>query len=207
MTIKEQKKKKAEYDKEYRKKNREKITKRQKEWYANNKEHKKEYDEIYRLENTQKRKEVKAVWNARNKKKMSEYNKGYYSTITGLAKRRRNHYLWEDKKMGADTSRTITAVWIEENILTNNECVYCGDKEPSHLGCDRIDNTLGHYPENVVCACPICNWERSLEHMTMEEFKEYRKTHPRLKESMNDGIDRKTGEKKPLKKKKLPHSY
>ena len=37
--------------------------------------------------------------------------------------------------------------------------------------------------------------------MTVEEFVEYRKTNPRLKENMNDGLDRITGERKPLKKK------
>ena len=39
--------------------------------------------------------------------------------------------------------------------------------------------------------------------MSVEEFVEYRKTHPRFKKTMDDKVDRKTGERKPLKKKPL----
>ncbi len=205
MTIEEQKAKKREYDKIYREKNRERIAEQKKEWYDQNKEHKRDYDEIYRKEHVPERKKVKADWNIKNKKKMSEYNKQYYSTLPGLAKRRKNHYVWEDKNRGFDITKTVTDTWILENIL-NSKCVYCGDNEPSHLGCDRIDDNLGHEPQNVVCACPICNWERNLEKLSVEEFIEYRKTHPRLKEKMNDYIDRKTGERKPIPKKKPPYT-
>ncbi len=201
QTIEEQKKKKAEYDKIYREKNKERIRKNKSKWYCENKERKKEYDEKYRNEHIEERKKVKEKWDKRNKKNISEYNKIYYSTILGLAKRRKNHYLADDKNKGFDTANTIDENWIVENILTNNKCIYCGDNEPSHLGCDRIDNDKGHTPDNVVCSCPICNWERYLENLSVEEFIEYRKTHPRFKEKISDNIDRKTGEKKPLKKK------
>lgn len=201
QTIEEQKKKKAEYDKIYREKNKERIRKNKSKWYCENKERKKEYDEKYRNEHIEERKKVKEKWDKRNKKNVSEYNKIYYSTILGLAKRRKNHYLADDKNKGFDTANTIDENWIVENILTNNKCIYCGDNEPSHLGCDRIDNDKGHTPDNVVCSCPICNWERYLENLSVEEFIEYRKTHPRFKEKISDNIDRKTGEKKPLKKK------
>lgn len=205
MTIEEKKRKKAEYDREYRKRNKEKIAERQRNWYIEHKENKRQYDVVYRQEHVESRKNVKAKWNVKNKKKMSDYNKEYYNTLVGMSKRRRNHYVYEDKNMGFDTAKTVSDVWILEHILTDNRCIYCGDTEPLHLGCDRINNCYGHSEDNIVCACPICNWERSLEHMTVEEFIEYRKTHPRFKERMNDGLDRKTGERKPLKKKKLPY--
>lgn len=195
MTDEEKKEKKREYDKMYRLKNKEKIAAKKRKWYDDNKEHKRQYDIIYRAENVTRRKEIKAEWNIKNKEKMSEYNQQYYGALDGLAKRRRNHYLYEDKKFGFDKDKTVTAEWIRENILTG-KCIYCGDSEPSHLGCDRIDNSDGHNKDNVVCSCPVCNWERSLEKMSVEEFIEYRKTHPRMKENMNDGLDRKTGERK-----------
>ena len=200
MTEEEKKRKKAEYDKIYRAKNKEKQRKQKHEWYLLHKEEKRLYDIEY-CKN--KRKKAKAAWNKENKEKMARYNQEYYRTIPGMASRRRSHYLADDKEKGFDTAQTITAEWIAENILTAS-CIYCHDNEPYHLGCDRIDESKGHTPDNVVCACPICNWERSLQKMSVEEFIEYRKTHPRLKSIMNDGLDRKTGERKPLKKKSVP---
>lgn len=203
MTEEEKKKKKAEYDREYRAKNREKRLKQQRDWYQLHKGEKQQYDIEYRKNNVEKRKEVKAAWNKKNKAQQSAYNKEFYNTIPGMASRRRSHYLADDKEKGFDTAQTVTAEWIAENILTAS-CIYCHDAEPYHLGCDRIDENKGHTPDNVVCACPVCNWERSLHKMSVEEFIEYRKTHPRLKNTMNDGLDRKTGEKKVLKKKSIP---
>lgn len=202
MTEEEKKKKKAEYDKIYCAKNKEKRRKQKHEWYLLHKKEKQEYDVVYRKTHAEERKRVKAAWNKKNKAQQSAYNKEFYQTITGMASRRRNHYLSDDKEKGFDTAQTITAEWIAENILTAS-CIYCHDAVPYHLGCDRIDENKGHTPDNVVCACPICNWERSLEKMSVEEFVEYRKTHPRFKKTMYDGLDRKTGERKPLKKKPL----
>lgn len=201
MTTEEKKQRKREYDKLYRARKKEQIAEYKHKYYCEHKEEKREYDKKYRENNVENRKRVKAEWNKKYKKKTSAYNKEYYATVPGLAKRRRNHYLAEDKKYGHDTDLTVTSEWIEENILKNHSCIYCGDSEPSHLGCDRIDNGKGHTEDNVVCSCPVCNWERSILKMTVEEFVEYRKTNPRLKENMNDGLDRITGERKPLKKK------
>ena len=200
MTDEERKKRKREYDKEYRAKNKERIAQCKREWYEKNREHKQEYDKEYRAKTTKKRKKVKKKWNKENKKHMSEYNKNYYNTLDGLAKRRRNHYLAEDKHRNFDFGQTVSALWIKENIL-NSKCIYCGDCEPSHLGCDRIDNSIGHTEDNIVCSCAVCNWEREIEGLTVEEFIEYRKTHPRFKTDLKDKIDRLTGMKKPPKPK------
>ena len=69
QTIEEQKKKKAEYDKIYREKNKERIRKNKSKWYCENKERKKEYDEKYRKEHIEERKKVKEKWYKCNKKK------------------------------------------------------------------------------------------------------------------------------------------
>lgn len=198
---KEQKQKKAEYDREYRKLNREKIAARKKKWYEDHKDQKREYDKQYRSEHIEERKKYKKVWNKRKKKETKEYNKEYYSTLEGLAKRRRNHYLYEDKLYKRTPENCVSSEWIVENILTNKECVYCGEDDYRRLGCDRIDDSIGHQSDNIVCACQVCNWERSLLRMSVEEFKEYRKTHPRFKETLFDEKSRLTGEKVPLKKK------
>lgn len=44
-----------------------------------------------------------------------------------------------------------------DNIF-NKSCVYCGSTEK--LGCDRIDNSLGHTKNNVVPCCRVCNVTR-----------------------------------------------
>lgn len=200
------KEEKAAYDKAYREKNRAQIAKHRKEYYEEHKEEKAAYDKIYREKNAERRKEAKRQWYKKNKDKMKKYNKEYYTTIEGLAARRKNHYVWEDKNMGGDTAETVTKQWIIDNILTNNKCFYCGDDEPSHLGCDRIDNNKYHTPDNVICACGICNSERKILQMSVEEFVEYRKIYPREKEKIGDGksYQTKDGKRMPLKKKEIP---
>src|SRR5690606_33775894 len=86
------------------------------------------------------------------------------------------NYNFADQRSGYDTKDNVTYIWIMENIFTSS-CVYCGDSDWEHLGCDRIDNSKPHTPENCVCACGICNIERS-DRCTVEEFKQYRETHP-----------------------------
>lgn len=51
----------------------------------------------------------------------------------------------------------ITRTWFMDNIF-NHPCIYCGDYE--RIGCDRIDNSIGHTPENVVPCCADCNVSR-----------------------------------------------
>jgi hypothetical protein len=47
--------------------------------------------------------------------------------------------------------------FIREKI--KDGCVYCGEAE-NRLTLDRIDNTIGHIKDNVVCACIRCNYIR-----------------------------------------------
>ena len=83
-----------------------------------------------------------------------------------------------DKNKGYDTTSNITPQWIEENLFSDgSKCIYCGDNNWKHLGADRIDNTKPHTPDNVVCSCAICNYERQ-NRFTVEEFIKYRKEHP-----------------------------
>lgn len=104
-------------------------------------------------------------------------NKELYLTKNGRSNSLYRKYKSSDKRKNLDTSNNVASEWIIENIFTS-KCIYCGDSDWQHLGCDRIDNDKPHTPDNVVCACGICNCERA-DRFSVEEFIEYRKLHPR----------------------------
>lgn len=101
-----------------------------------------------------------------------------YDTKEGRAYDLAKAYKKQDAEKGFDTSNNITAQWIIDNIFTQ-KCIYCGDNDWQRLGADRIDNSKPHTPDNVVCACGLCNVERQQRRLSVEEFIEYRKQHPR----------------------------
>ena len=107
-----------------------------------------------------------------------EKNKEYHKTKNGRAVSLNNRYKGEDKRRGFDVSNNISSKWIVDNIFSGQKCVYCGDQDWTHLGCDRIDNSKPHTADNCVCACYICNIDRK-DNYTVEEFKKYRILHPR----------------------------
>lgn len=195
-----------ENNREYYKKNKEKILKKNKGYYAKNKEkineakkvknkswyeRNKEKIHLKYINNIEKRKEYNKQYNethkneisenkkkyyADNKDKRDEYNKSYIKTKNGKARHIISDYKREDKKNNRN-GFNLTTDWILNHVF-NSSCIYCGDDDWQHLGCDRIDNSKPHTPDNVVCACGICNRERQNKRMTIEEFIEYRKTHP-----------------------------
>ena len=123
--------------------------------------------------------EHKKAWNQNNKDRKKEHQSIYVSKKEGRA----NMLLWnykEHDKTDGVTHCTLTREWIIEHIFTSS-CVYCGDSDWTHLGCDRIDNSLPHTQDNCVCACGICNIDRQYKKMSVSEFIEYRKTHSRYK--------------------------
>ena len=174
----------------YMTKEEEKIYKRQ--WYLAHKEEvkarSKKYFAEHKEEQLAKRKQryeenKEAVlvkqkeYRDTHKEEIVERNKKYYYTKRGRAKNLIRKYIEYDKVHEKGIC-TLTEDWIIENIFTSS-CVYCGDDNWEHLGCDRIDNSLPHTPDNVVCSCGICNAERS-DLSTVEDFKQYRKYHPRF---------------------------
>lgn len=52
----------------------------------------------------------------------------------------------------------LTTDWYKDNIH-GKSCVYCDD-DVSAIGCDRIDNSIGHTKSNVVPSCRDCNTAR-----------------------------------------------
>ena len=132
----------------------------------------------WKTDNRDKHIESVKQWQKDNKEKATEYKKRWKDN--NPKETRAQNIL--DSYRGSDIKNnrgecTLTQKWIMDNIFSSN-CIYCGDSNWKHLGCDRIDNSKPHTPDNVVCSCGICNVERG-DRYTIEEFVEHRKTHPR----------------------------
>ena len=56
---------------------------------------------------------------------------------------------------------TLTPVWVVENIFSQ-PCHYCNETDWLKIGCDRIDNSLPHTPDNVVPCCFHCNCKKGV---------------------------------------------
>lgn len=145
-----------EYNHQYYLENREKSLE-----YA--KEYRKNHPEIY-----SKRKDYLKKYSKDNRNKISDYLKEYRKTQKGRAVTLCSNYKKEDKlhKWG---ETTITSQWIVDNIFSGQKCIYCGETDWTKLGCDRIDNSKPHTPDNVVCSCWVCNNKR--KKTNFDEFK------------------------------------
>lgn len=185
--------KKAEYIEKYGEEAWERKRARDKAYYQANKERYIERAAKWVKENPDKRKVIRKKWDANNPDKVAGKLKRYRSrkreelkiserkyrkTKFGKAIAYASNYSIFDKSRGFDITNNIDASWIVDNIFSGQKCVYCGDQDWAHLGCDRIDNNKPHTPDNIVCSCGLCNIERN-DRYTVEEFKEYRKLHPR----------------------------
>ena len=168
---------KKEYNKQYREAHKEEL---------------KEYGKKYREQHKQELKEKRKTYVVNHKDQIKEYQGNYYKTNkTYLVTSQKRYHKTQNYRASVlvstykkeDETKTragfdLTQKWIIDNIF-NSSCIYCGDSDWRHLGCDRIDNNLPHTPENCVCACGICNIEREGRKMSVSEFVEYRKNHPR----------------------------
>lgn len=76
-----------------------------------------------------------------------------------------SNYRKDDVKYNRETP-DFGSKWMVENILSK-PCVYCGETDWIKLGCDRIDNSIGHIKSNVVPSCLHCNMTKPKE----EEWK------------------------------------
>lgn len=131
-------------------------------WYHNNKEKVAEYCQ----DNKEKYAEYQAEYYQNNKEKKSEYNAEYRSTPFGRASNLAGNYNANDKLHNRGEC-TLTADWIVQNIFSK-PCHYCGETDWHELGCDRIDNSLPHTPDNVVPCCAECNIKKM--HKPYDEF-------------------------------------
>ena len=198
------------YNRRYYQEHKEKLKAIERARYQEQKEEKKAYQRAYTAEHREEKREKDREYRIRmdvNSIRRNRYKSDpeYRATVLQRNKKNRDVYNWtmegrasklfnsyrdsDSKRHRYDVSGNVTPEWIMEHIFTGS-CVYCGDSDWRHLGADRIDNSKPHTPDNVVCSCGICNIEREHRKLTVEEFREYRKTHPRK-------LNRKIGHLKP----------
>ena len=148
-------------------------------------EHKEEYFARRNKWSENNKEQMKIITKRANekwRKNNPDYQKNWYiknkENRIEIARRRANSNNAADKQRGLDISKNVSSKWIVENIFSGQACIYCGDQDWTHLGCDRIDNSKPHTADNVVCSCGLCNIEKN-DRYTVEEFKQYRILHPR----------------------------
>lgn len=112
----------------------------------------------------------------RNSKSIRDY-KVSNMTPRQKASKMISSYKLKDKLQTPYSVCDIDIDWMINNIF-KKECVYCGDT--NRLGCDRIDNNIGHIKSNVVPCCYECNCARN-NNFSFEEMKEIGKTIAKVK--------------------------
>lgn len=125
-------------------------------WRKNHTEYQAEYYKEYNKANKEKRAKYDA-----------EYKAEYRKTPMGRAVYLVQGYKRADKQHNRGEC-TLTAKWIVDNIFPK-PCHYCGETGWEIMGCDRIDNSKPHTPDNVVPCCMNCNRKRHTK--DYEEFK------------------------------------
>lgn len=79
----------------------------------------------------------------------------YRSTQKGRAINLLGQYRRADRKYNRGEC-TLTADYIVEHIFSQ-PCHYCGETDWRKIGCNRLDNSLPHTPDNVEPCCWECN--------------------------------------------------
>ena len=128
------------------------------------KEAKRLYDLNYNKINAERIKIVKKAWKDKNRDKIRAWKLKWAQSENGKLSTKR----WRDKSpkayMGlykASAKRRNIVFDLDEKLFTKliyMNCAYCGAKsKPKRNGIDRIDNTIGYIPENVITCCKKCN--------------------------------------------------
>lgn len=161
-TEEERKEAQRERNRKWYQNNKEKVLSQHAEWREKNPEYNKNWKEKHKDEMV----EYNSNYYKSHKNEMSEWSTEYHSTQKGRAVNLASNYRYVDKKYNREEC-TLTPEWIVEHIF-NQPCHYCGESDWTKIGCDRLDNTKAHTPDNVVPCCLECNLKRN--HKTYDEF-------------------------------------
>lgn len=157
----------AEWGKRYRKENKKEVFLRKQQYYQEHKEEIAEKQKQYYQEHKEKHAELGKKYRQEHKEELAEYMKQYLQTPIGRATMLYNAYCRHDKNANRGEC-TLTPEWIVDNIFTQ-KCHWCPETDWRELGCDRIDNSLPHTPDNVIPCCERCNKKRGRK--TYDEYK------------------------------------
>lgn len=145
------------------------ITQYGQDAYDKLRQDRKAYDKAYAAyrykQNADAIKEQRKRYRQRNAEALKEKVNQYHRMPKGRAGHLANRYKQKDQQYNRQNN--ITADYIVNRIFTS-KCYYCGESDWKKLGCDRIDNSIGHITTNVVCSCWDCNNER--RKMPFREF-------------------------------------
>lgn len=106
-----------------------------------------------------------------------DYGREYRLTVNGQANELLLRYRRIDKRMKLECD--LDRSFLKDNII-NHPCTYCGDT--GRIGCDRIDNSIGHTKANVIPCCSDCNSAR-MDNFTYEEMLILGKTIANIKKN------------------------
>lgn len=137
-------------------------------WRAEHKDEIAEYNAKYAENHKDKIAEKNAKYRAENPDYNAKWQKEYRKTPIGRAGCLAGAYDQSDIKYNRGKC-TLTPIWIVDNIFPM-PCHYCGAMGWEIMGCDRVDNSKPHTPENVVPCCAECNRRRGLK--SYDEFVE-----------------------------------
>lgn len=159
LTEEERVEARRESQKRWMEKNKEKKAAYMAKYYRNTKEERAEYNrergKQYYKKNKETILEKCKEYRDKNKEKTLEYQYKYRSIPIGRATMLLNGYRNADKEHNRGEC-TLTAEWIVEHIFSQ-PCAYCGESDWNKLGCNRLDNSKPHTPDNVEPCCWKCN--------------------------------------------------
>jgi len=137
-------------------------------WYWKNKEYKNQKCKEWYNEHKEERKEYNKQWREQNKEYDKQRRLNYMRTTMGRASHLVQGYKTEDEKHNRGEC-TLTKEWIVENIFSK-PCTHCGKSGWEIIGCNRLDNSKPHTPDNVEPCCEECNKRLNFKEMSKQVF-------------------------------------
>ena len=168
-----------EYNKSYYDNNKERLSEQRREYRIRNKQQLSGYDREYKRKNREDRKEKRRLWllTPEGQEYKLKESKAYHQK---LKTERPFTKMW--RSMNGSAKKRGLEVTIEEKDLQNQWdkqnglCYYTGkpmsmnfgDRPPDLVSIERLDNSIGYTPSNIV----LCRWviNRMRSNLTQVEF-------------------------------------